>query len=93
MNFKGLIYTLIALFVVFLMTKFLLGALPYIIVAILIIWGIFKFKTRKSRKKEKADETIYNSTYEDKSSKNDDESDDFDTSKAIDVEFEDVENK
>ncbi|MGL4850543.1 MAG: hypothetical protein ACRC28_16760 [Clostridium sp.] len=92
-NFKGLLYTLITLFVLFLVTKFILGALPYIIVAILIIWGIFKIKKKTSHKKEDVEEKIYTSTYESKSNEEDEENDDFDTSKAIDVDFEDVENK
>ena len=95
-NFKMAMYFLITILVIGAVATLMIRILPYVIIIGLIIWAIFKI--RKYINKGKNEYNTYEKTTAYTSSddnlhneENDDE--DYDTSKAIDVDYEDVDKK
>ncbi|OPX49583.1 hypothetical protein [Clostridium thermobutyricum] len=96
-NFKGALYAVITILIIILIVRFLIRLLPYFLVIGFIVWLIFKFKKKTNKTSEYREENYYNKdsynnqTYSNVDSYEEDE--DFDTSNAIDVDYEDVDNK
>lgn len=87
-NVKTFLYTILICLIIFGVMKFLFVALPYIIIAGVVTWLSFKvynfFKSKKGN-------STNNSKNEPKISDVEVNKDSVDTSKAIDVDFKDVE--
>ncbi|MBY0756589.1 hypothetical protein K5V21_14160 [Clostridium sardiniense] len=102
-NFKLAMYFIITIVIIGLVAAAFIAILPYVILAAVVIWGIFKIRGYFNKNKYKKNNENYSEAYTYRSS-NDEESryesdeaskyesndDDFDTSKAIDVDYEEV---
>ncbi|WP_297629663.1 hypothetical protein [uncultured Clostridium sp.] len=93
-KYRGILYTLITILILIIIAKFIITALPYVILAILIIWAVVKIRKKISKPKE-TEENHYNNINYSKTNDTYEEQveDDFDTSGAIDVDYEDVKDK
>ncbi len=98
-NFKIAMYFIITIVIIGLVAAAFITILPYAILAAVVLWGIFKirgyFNKNKYKNQYKNDNENYSETYtysssNDKTDKYEVNDDDFDTSKAIDVDFEEV---
>ena len=97
-NFKIAMYFIITILVIGVVAAVFFAILPYVIIAALVFWGIFKVREYIYNKKYKNEHNKsgqdYKKTYTYTSSNDEnttyEENDDFDTSKAIDVDFEEV---
>lgn len=94
-RYRGVLYTIVTVLILIIIAKFIITALPYVILAIFIIWAIVKIKKKVSKPKENTENYYNNINYSQTSNDTYEESeeDDFDTSHAIDVDYEDVNEK
>lgn len=94
-NFKLAMYFIITIVIIGLVASAFIMILPYVILAVVVVWGIFKIRGYFNKNKYKKDNENYSETYtykssNDEASKYESNDDDFDTSKAIDVDYEEV---
>ena len=99
-NFKIAMYFIITILVIGVVAAVFFAILPYVIIAALVFWGIFKVREYIYNKKYKNEYNesgqSYTETYTYTNSDSDtkttkyEEDNDFDTSKAIEVDFEEV---
>ncbi|MGG7076851.1 hypothetical protein [Clostridium sardiniense] len=102
-NFKIAMYLIITIVIIGLVASAFIMILPYVIIAAVVLWGIFKIRGYFNKKKYKKDNENYSETYtyrssndetskyeSDEASQYESNDDDFDTSKAIDVDYEEV---
>lgn len=93
-NLKFALYFIITILVIGVVAGLFIRLLPYLLAAILVMWIIFKIrgyftKNKKSDYNREYEESYtYESRYNNTTSSAND--DDFDTSKAIDVDYEEV---
>ncbi|MEG1004288.1 hypothetical protein [Clostridium sp.] len=94
-NFKFALYFIITILVIGVVAGFFIRILPYLILIGLIMWAIFKIRAYFSRNKNEYDNNDYKETYTYESPENEtkDDEEEFDTSKAIDVDYEEVDKK
>jgi Ca2+/Na+ antiporter len=85
-SLKTLTYTILFCIIIFVVVKLFIIALPFLLLAGVITWIVYKiysfYRTKKYTESKNDD---YNKTYS-----NNNEKDDTDTSKAIDVDYKDV---
>ena len=92
-NLKFALYFIITILVIGVVAKVFITLLPFLLAAILVMWIIFKVrgyftKNKKSDYNREYEETYtYESHYNNTTSSDDY---DFDTSKAIDVDYEEI---
>lgn len=99
-NFKIAMYFIMTIIVIGVVAAVFFAILPYVIIAALVFWGIFKvreyFYNKKYKNEYNEGGQSYTETYTYTNSDSDtkttkyEEDNDFDTSKAIDVDFEEV---
>jgi hypothetical protein len=86
-NLKTFLYTALICIIVFGVIKLFFVALPYLVMAGILTWiGVKVYSFFKSKKSNVTSKENYEST----TTKVDDNKDGFDTSKAIDVDFKDI---
>lgn len=94
-NWKAILYIVIGVVIIGAVISLFISLLPFILIGILILWGYFKLKGKKVEKEFKKNENVYEEreTYYSNEKVSDSEEDDFDTSKAIDVDYENIDDK
>ena len=94
-NFKTILYFIIVILIISAIFKLFIKILPYMILLILALWIISKVNSYINRSKKTSD--TYSNQSDDNYSNTDDDTifdDDFeDPSKAIDVDYEEVDDK
>lgn len=94
-RYRGVLYTIVTVLILIIIAKFIITALPYVILAIFVIWAIVKIKKKVSKPKGNEENYYNNINYSQTTNEayEESEDDDFDTSHAIDVDYEDVNEK
>jgi len=86
-SLKTILYTILICIIMFAVVRLFFVALPYLLIAGITTWIVFKvYSFFKSKKSNVASESNYEST----TTKVEDNKDGFDTSTAIDVDFKDA---
>lgn len=91
-NLKFALYFIITILVIGVVAGLFIRLLPYLLAAILVMWIIFKIRGYFTKNKKSDYNREYEETYTYESGDNNTTSsdDDFDTSKAIDVDYEEI---
>lgn len=90
-NLKFALYFIITILVIGVVAKVFITLLPFLLAIILVMWIIFKVRGYFTKNKKSDYNSEYEETYTYESHDNNASSDDdFDTSKAIDVDYEEV---
>lgn len=98
-NFKIAMYFIITIIIIGLVAAAFIAILPYVILAAVVLWGIFKIKGYLNRRKyknqyeennENHSETYTYRSSNDETNEYESNDDDLDTSKAIDVDYEEL---
>ena len=93
-NLKFALYFIITILVIGVVAGLFIRLLPYLLAAILVMWIVFKIRGYFTKNKKNDYNREYEETYTYESRDNTTTSsatdDDFDTSKAIDVDYEEV---
>lgn len=95
-NFKMAMYFLITILVIGAVATLMITILPYVIITGLIIWAIFKIRKYINQRKNKYNSYEETTTYtssDDNLHNEGNVDEEYDTSKAIDVDYEDVDKK
>ncbi|MGL5867863.1 MAG: hypothetical protein ACRC1T_06365 [Clostridium chrysemydis] len=94
-NWKAILYIIIGVVIIGAVISLFISLLPFILIGMLVLWGYFKLKGKKVEKEFKKNENVYEEreTYYSNEKMSDSEDDDFDTSKAIDVDYENIDDK
>ena len=92
-NLKFALYFIITILVIGVVAGLFIRLLPYLLAAILVMWIIFKIRGYFTKNKKNDYNREYEETYKYESHDNNtisSDDDDFDTSKAIDVDYEEI---
>ena len=94
-NLKFALYFIITILVIGVVAKVFITLLPFLLVAILVMWIIFKIrgyfnKNKKSDYNREYEEPYTYESHDNNTTSSTNYDDDFDTSKAIDVDYEEV---